>query len=259
MRIALGIEYDGHEFYGWQSQEALRTVQGCLEEALSKVASENISVFCAGRTDAGVHAAGQVIHFTTNAIRELRAWTMGVNSHLPSSISVRWAQAVEEDFHARFSALSRRYRYIIFNSPIRTAILAARVTWFHYHLDAERMQTGLKFLAGEHDFSSFRSSRCEAKTTVRNILQASVIRQNDFVIIELEANAFLHHMVRNITGVLLRIGTGQLEPEAMQEILAARNRRSACETAPATGLYLSEVRYPEKYALPTPPKSLLFF
>lgn len=259
MRIALGIEYDGHEFYGWQFQDGLVTIQNCLEQALTKITHEKISLICAGRTDAGVHATGQVAHFDTDAVREIRAFTMGTNTHLPPTISVRWAQEVDEEFHARFSATARRYRYIIYNSPIRTAILASRVTWFHYPLDAERMHTAAKELLGKHDFTSFRSSQCQSKTPIRTVHSIEVKRQGEFVTIEIEANAFLHHMVRNIAGVLLRIGSYQLEPKAVSEILEAKDRRQAFETASATGLYLSKVTYPEPYTFAISPDSLLYF
>ncbi|MDR3478689.1 MAG: tRNA pseudouridine(38-40) synthase TruA [Gammaproteobacteria bacterium] len=250
MRIALGIEYDGHEYYGWQAQEGLVTVQGCLEPALEKIAASPVKVFCAGRTDAGVHGTGQVVHFDTEAKRELHAWSLGTNTHLPPSITVRWAQLVDDHFHARFSALARRYRYIIYNHITRPAILAARVTWYYRKLDAERMQEAANYLLGEHDFSSFRSSRCEAKTPFRQVRSLTVTRQGNFITIDIEANAFLQHMVRNIAGVLMRIGSGQAEIGWAREVLEAKNRRLACETARPTGLYLSQVTYPAPYLFP---------
>jgi tRNA pseudouridine38-40 synthase len=259
MRIALGIEYDGHEFFGWQSQDKLQTVQGCLEGAVATIADEKISLICAGRTDAGVHAIGQVVHFDTNAKRHPHAWTLGTRALLPATISVRWSQSVDDDFHARFSARARSYRYIIYNSPIRTAILASRVTCYPHPLDIERMRAALPCLLGRQDFSSFRSTQCQSKTPIRNIHTISITRQEDFVLIDLKANAFLHHMVRNITGVLLRIGSGRLEPAAMLEIMQAKDRRMAFETALPNGLYFVEVDYPEPYAFPKTPHSLLFF
>lgn len=259
MRIALGVEYDGHEFYGWQAQEGLIAVQSSIEETLSKIAAEPIKLICAGRTDAGVHATGQVVHFDTTAVRELRAWTYGVNSSIPKTITIRWAQEVGEDFHARFSARSRQYRYIIYNNPGRSAILSSRVTWYQRPLDVERMQQGAAHLIGEHDFSSFRSSRCEAKTPVRTVEFINIIRQENFIIIDIKANAFLHHMVRNIVGMLLRIGSGSLDENVMQEVLVSKDRRAAFETAPATGLYLTQVEYPAPYVFPVTQKSLLFF
>lgn len=247
MRIALGVEYDGHEYYGWQSQDELVTVQGTLEQALAVIAATPIKVFCAGRTDAGVHATGQVVHFDTDAKRPMHAWSLGTNTHLPPSISVRWAQIVDDQFHARFSALARRYRYIIYNHNTRPAILAARVTWYYRQLDAVRMQEAANFLLGEWDFSSFRSSRCQSKSPVREVHSLTVTRQGKFITIEIEANAFLHHMVRNIAGVLMRIGGGQAEVKWAQTLLAAKDRKLACETASPTGLYLSHVTYPAPY------------
>jgi tRNA pseudouridine38-40 synthase len=257
-RFALGIEYDGHTYSGWQAQTGLQTIQGTLEIALTKIAAEPVKIFCAGRTDAGVHGIGQVVHFDTNAVRVPHAWTLGTNTHLPANIAVRWAEEVDSGFHARFSALSRRYRYVIYNSPIRSAVLAARVTWARYALDVDRMQLAANYLIGEHDFSSFRSSNCESKTPIRHVREIKVWRENDYVIFEIEANAFLHHMVRNIAGVLIRVGRGQDTPESVQQILHARDRRVAFETAPATGLYFIEVRYPEVYLFPTAEKPPLF-
>jgi len=259
MRIALGIEYDGHHFFGWQAQENLPTVQRCVEEVLSKIADAEIKVFCAGRTDAGVHATGQVIHFETQAKRNLRAWTAGANSYLPHSVAVTWAKEVDDAFHARFSALSRRYRYIIYNNSIRPAISALRVTWYQRYLDVEMMEEAGQFLLGELDFSSFRSAACESKTPMRNVHFIKVTRHGHFVVIEIQANAFLHHMVRNIVGVLMRIGAGLENPEWARVVLAAKDRRQAAETAPATGLYLAQVNYPDLYGFPNADKGLLLF
>jgi tRNA pseudouridine38-40 synthase len=250
MRIALGIEYDGHEFYGWQAQAGLLTIQGLLEAALSKVADHPIKLFCAGRTDAGVHASGQVVHFDTSAVRHLHAWTLGTNSHLPDTIAVRWAQPVDDDFHARFSALARTYHYIIYNHPVRSAIMNRRTTWYQHQLDSGPMQEAANYLLGEQDFTSFRSAQCESHTPMRNVHSIAISRQQNFIIITLTANAFLHHMVRNITGVLIRIGAGRCKPLEMQEILAAKDRSKAYETASATGLYLANVTYPATYQFP---------
>lgn len=257
MRMALGIEYDGHDFYGWQSQGNLLTVQSCLEQALSQIADEKIQVYCAGRTDAGVHATGQVVHFETNAHRDLRAWTLGANSHLPRSVAVTWVKEVDDQFHARFSALSRRYRYIIYNHSIRPAILAHRVTWYYHLLDVVAMENAGQFLLGELDFSSFRSAECESKTPMRNVHFIRVTRHGHFVVIDIQANAFLHHMVRNITGVLMRIGSGKKKPEWAKEVLEAKDRRVAAETAPANGLYLCQVQYPASYSFPNIDNGLL--
>ena len=257
MRIALGIEYNGHGYHGWQAQQQLPTVQQHLEDALSKIADEPIEVFCAGRTDAGVHATGQVVHFDTEGSRPLRAWTLGVNTYLPASISVRWAQVVDQEFHARFSALTRRYRYFIHNYHVRSALLGTRTTFHHLPLNAELMQTAAQFLLGEFDFTSFRSSQCESKTANRNVQKIEVTRKNELIIIEIQANAFLHHMVRNIAGVLIQVGGGHRPPEWVQEVLQAKDRRQAAETAPASGLYLVKVEYPESYPFPEPGSIML--
>lgn len=250
MRIALGLEYNGFGLYGWQFQQNLPTVQGFLEAALSKIADQPIKTVCAGRTDAGVHATGQIVHFDTEATRIMRAWILGTNSHLPENISVRFAQIVPDDFHARFSALSRCYRYIIYNQLSRPAILHSKVTWQYEPLNTGTMQMAANYLLGEQDFSSFRSAECESKTPMRNVKKVLVYRLDDYVVIDIEANAFLHHMVRNIAGVLMRIGAGFAEPEWMQELLRAKDRRKAAETAPAAGLYLTHVNYPSLYAFP---------
>lgn len=250
MRIALGIEYNGHGYYGWQYQPELPTIQGELEQALGKVANEPIFLFCAGRTDANVHATGQVVHFDTKAKRHTDAWIWGTNSYLPSSIVVKWAQATDYHFHARFSATARRYRYIILNHPIRPAILNKQVTWCYYPLNIERMQKAANYLIGEQDFSSFRSSQCVSKTPMRNVIEYQIYQKNQFVILEIEANAFLHHMVRNIVGVLMKIGSGNKEPEWLKTVLDAKDRRAGAETASPDGLYLTQVRYPKPYIFP---------
>lgn len=252
MRIALGIEYNGSGFYGWQAQKGLATIQGSLEEALAKVANEPIHLFCAGRTDANVHATGQVVHFDTNAKRHIDAWIWGTNAHLPPNVIVRWAQAVDYRFHARFKATARRYRYIIFNHPIRPAILSTKVSWHYYPLNVDAMREAGKYLIGEQDFSSFRSSQCNSKSPMRNVTEFSIERRDDFVIFEIEANAFLHHMVRNIAGTMMKIGSGSKSPEWMQEVLLAKSRRAAAGTAPPDGLYLTQVKYPDPYIFPIP-------
>ncbi|MBA3660568.1 MAG: tRNA pseudouridine(38-40) synthase TruA [Gammaproteobacteria bacterium] len=257
MRIALGIEYNGSGFYGWQVQQDLVTVQRTLELALAKIANEPVLLHCAGRTDSNVHATSQVVHFDTQAKRHIDAWIWGTNSHLPAAIAVRWAKAVDYQFHARFSATSRRYRYIIYNHPIRSATLANRVAWHYYPLDVEPMRLAGSYLLGEQDFSSFRSSKCGSKTPKRNITDFSIARTNDFILLEIEANAFLHHMVRNIAGVLMKIGRGEKDPSWMKEVIEARNRRLAADTAAAEGLYLINVAYPEKYQFPLNPTPFL--
>lgn len=258
MRIALGIEYNGHGFRGWQVQKNdLPTVQGTLQDALGKIANEPIFLHCAGRTDAGVHALDQVVHFDTHAKRHIDAWIWGTNTHLPPGVVVRWAKMVDYRFHARFTATARRYRYIIYNHPIRPAILSKRASWHYYPLDITPMRLAASYLIGEQNFNSFRSSQCNSKTPMRNVTEVKIERQGDFVMMEIEANAFLHHMVRNIAGVLMKIGSGAKSPSWMQEVLLAKSRRAAAETAPADGLYLINVRYPEPYIFPAPPGTVL--
>lgn len=251
MRIVLGIEYDGTGFYGWQAQPNLATIQGTLETALAKIANERIFLFCAGRTDANVHATGQVIHFDTRAKRHIDAWIWGTNSYLPPAIVVRWAKQVDYSFHARFTAIARRYRYIIYNHPIRPAILHTRASWYYYPLNIEYMRQAGEYLLGEQDFSSFRSSQCNSKSPMRNVTDFKIYTEKNFIIFEIEANAFLHHMVRNIAAVLMKIGAGVKDPIWMKEVLAAKNRRAAAETGPAEGLYLIKVTYPDPYIFPT--------
>lgn len=250
MRIALGIEYNGFGYYGWQAQQNVTTIAGNLQEALQKIANEPIYLHCAGRTDANVHATGQVVHFDTKAKRHIDAWIWGTNSHLPPGIVVKWAKHVDYHFHARFSAIARRYRFIIFNHPIRSAVLHGRTTWHYYPLNATVMQQAAQYLLGEQDFSSFRAAQCGSKSPMRNVFACQVARQGDFVMIDIEANAFLHHMVRNIAGVLIKIGSGHKDVTWMKEVLEARNRQAAAETAAPYGLYLREVRYPAPYIFP---------
>ncbi len=250
MRIALGIEYDGSAFSGWQLQDDARTVQGCVEDALSKVADHPVRVACAGRTDAGVHGIGQVAHFDTEATRTMRSWVCGANANLPKQISVTWAQQVEDDFHARFCALRRRYRYVILTRPVRPTFLAGRVSWDYRALDERRMAEAGAYLIGEHDFSSYRALACQAKSPVRTVHRLDVTRQGELIFIDIEANAFLHHMVRNIAGVLMAIGAGEREPSWAHEVLEMRDRTLGGVTAPPHGLYLMEVGYPEQFAIP---------
>lgn len=257
MRIALGIEYNGQGFHGWQAQPKVKTIQGTVQQALSKIANESIYLFCAGRTDANVHATGQVVHFDTHAKRHIDAWIWGTNTHLPPNVVVRWAKMVDYSFHARFTAIARRYRYIIFNHPIRPAMLCGRTTWHYYPLDVEKMNLAARYLIGENDFSSFRSAQCNSRTPMRNIKEIQVSRQGDFIYLDIEANAFLHHMVRNIAGVLMKIGADQASPDWMLEVLNAKSRKAAAETAPPEGLYLTQVRYPENYQFP-PNQSHIF-
>lgn len=249
-RIALGVEYDGRGFSGWERQRARRTVQGEVERALSRVAAEPVTVVCAGRTDAGVHAWGQVIHLDTRAVRPDHAWVLGGNANLPADVSLLWAVAVDGAFHARFSARSRRYRYLILNRRARSALHAGRVTWDYRPLDVERMAAAAAHLVGEHDFSAYRAQGCQARSPVRTVHRLTVARHGDLVAIEVEANAFLHHMVRNIAGVLMAVGSGREEPGWAREVLTGRDRNRGGVTAPPDGLYLTAVRYGEEFPLP---------
>lgn len=252
MRVALGIEYDGSDFRGWQTQqERVRTVQSCLEIALSRVADHPVQVICAGRTDAGVHSIGQVVHFDTQAQRSSRSWVLGANSNLPADVSVVWAQPVPEIFHARFSAVARRYRYVILNRPFRSALYRCRATWCYRPLDEARMQEAGQCLQGTHDFTSFRALECQAKHPIRTVYTIDVQRRGDLISIEVEANAFLHHMVRNIAGVLMAIGAGERPVDWAREVLELRDRTQGGVTAPAEGLYLIRVHYPDTFELPS--------
>ncbi|MCW8828430.1 MAG: tRNA pseudouridine(38-40) synthase TruA [Gammaproteobacteria bacterium] len=251
MRIAAGIEYDGSNFCGWQLQkDDVRTVQGEVEAALSKVANQAVRVNCAGRTDTGVHATAQVIHFDTDVVRDERAWIFGANANLPKDVVVLWAKSVSDDFHARFSANRRAYRYVIFTREVRPTFLAGRVTWHYRELDTIRMQQAGDLLLGEHDFSSYRAVACQAKSPVRTLYRLEVSRQGPFIFIDVEANAFLHHMVRNIAGVLISIGEGERPVGWSREVLEARDRSLGGVTAHPSGLYLTEVGYPANFAIP---------
>jgi tRNA pseudouridine38-40 synthase len=258
MRIAVGIEYDGSAFAGWQAQAAARTVQEITEQALSRVAAQRVTLTCAGRTDAGVHARGQVAHFDTTALRSLRSWVLGANSELPADVSVSWARPVPGHFHARYCAEARTYRYLIVNRLARPALLDSRAAWIHRPLDAGRMQEAARALHGEHDFSAFRAAECQAKSPVRRMERLRVERHGDFVVIEATANAFLHHMMRNIAGLLIAIGRAETPVSRAQEVLAGRDRTRNAATAPAAGLYLQSVRYPAAFALPGTPVQEVF-
>lgn len=252
MRIALGIEYDGSRFHGWQRQgHDPQTVQEALENALSRVADESITVICAGRTDAGVHGIGQVVHFDTQAQRANRGWVFGGNTQLPDQVAIRWARPVAEHFHARYSAERRSYRYIIYNRPTRPALGLHHMTWQYRPLDSDKMQEAGQALLGEHDFTTFRSAGCQSKTPMRCIEQVSVVRQGDLVVVEVTANAFLQHMVRNIVGALMAVGTGKYPVAWVGDVLALRDRKLADITAAPNGLYFLRVDYPVEFALPT--------
>ncbi len=251
-RLALCIEYAGEHYKGWQKQkfDNLPTVQGYVEKALSKVANHPVSVICAGRTDTGVNATYQIVHFDSAAIRNERAWVLGTNSNLPQDIAVQWARVVDPSFHARFSAQQRRYRYLIYSNPVMPAVLAKGVTWTHKKLDLELMQQGASYLQGEHDFSSYRAVACQAKSPVRTISEISLYRHGELLVIDVQANAFLHHMIRNIAGVLMAIGAKEAPPIWAQQVLDARDRRQGGVTAPPHGLYFVDVKYPEQFSLP---------
>jgi tRNA pseudouridine38-40 synthase len=250
MKYALCVEYDGTPYCGWQKLSHAPSVQQEVEQALSKIANHPVEVVCAGRTDSGVHGVGQIIHFESNAIRDNKAWLLGGNTHLPFSIGFRWIKVVNEDFHARFSALERHYRYIILNRNMRPTLLHQRVTWFHTPLDEKKMQQAANYLIGERDFSSFRASGCQARHAKRQIKKLHISRDGDYIYIDICANAFLHHMVRNIVGSLFAIGTGVKSPDWFVELLAIKDRTQAGVTAPACGLYFVKVSYPKQYQLP---------
>ena len=257
MRIALGVEYDGSWFCGWQTQPAGCAVQDALERALSAVASEPVDTVCAGRTDAGAHALAQVVHFDTGVQRPETAWVRGVNTLLPPACAVNWSRPVAGDFHARYSALARCYRYLLLNHPVRPAADQARVGWFHLPLDLEKMQLAARLLIGEHDFSAFRSSECQAKTPVRTLTRLDLARRGEHLVFDFRANAFLHHMVRNIVGSLVYVGKGKYPPEWLGEVLAGRDRNRAAPTFEAAGLYLSRVEYDARWNLPGASRSTL--
>jgi tRNA pseudouridine38-40 synthase len=249
-RIAVGIEYDGSGLAGWQQQEQAPSIQRLVHQALARVCDHPVEVTAAGRTDAGVHARGQVAHFDSAAARSERALVLGANTHLPAGIALRWARYVPEHFHARYSAQARTYRYCILNRAVRSALAAGRAAFVHRPLDVEAMREATGALVGSHDFSSFRAAECQARSAVRDVAALRVQRCGDFVLLEVTANAFLHHMVRNIAGLLIHIGLGEAPPAHASEVLAARDRRVAPATAPAAGLYFWRVHYPAVFGLP---------
>lgn len=249
-RIALGLEYDGRNFCGWQTQSDGCSVQDALQRALANIAGHPVEVIAAGRTDAGVHAAMQVVHFDTQFTRPISAWVRGVNSFLPDSVAVLWACAVTQDFHARFSALARSYRYVLLNHPVRPALQTGRTGWFHAPLALEPMREAARLLIGTHDFSAFRAAACQAKSPVRELHSLDIRRDGDHIIFDLKANAFLHHMVRNIVGALVYVGKGKHAPFWLAELLEQRDRKLAAPTFAPDGLYLSAVQYAEEWGLP---------
>lgn len=257
-RIALGVEYCGTDFNGWQIQPEGLTIQRTLEEAASRFADHPVSVICAGRTDAGVHATQQVVSFTTTAKRAEEGWVRGVNTFLPRSVAVRWMRPVPDDFHARFCARSRTYEYWIWNARTRAPLLDDRTGWVFRPLDVDRMREGARALIGTHDFTSFRASECQAKTPVRTLTELSIIRRDDLVGFRLTANAFLQHMVRNIVGALIYVGTGRREPGWIGELLEARCREIAAPTFSPSGLYFVGVAYPDHPQIPQRGRSPFF-
>lgn len=250
MRVALGVSYDGHPYDGWQSQTSGRTVQDQLEKALGKFADQRISILCAGRTDAGVHGLMQVVHFDTTSERTPQAWVRGTNSLLPRDIAVQWAQIVTPEFHCRASATSRRYAYLLLESPVRPSVDTHRVGWVFQPLDLARMQEAARHLLGEHDFTSFRASACQALSPVKNMLRIEISRRGAYWRFEFEASAFLHHMIRNLMGCLIVIGQGKQPPAWMAEVLAARRRDAAAPTFAPDGLYFLGPRYDARWGLP---------
>ena len=251
MRIALGLEYDGSAFCGWQTQPGGCGVQDHLERALASLAASPVSVVAAGRTDTGVHASAQVVHFDTEARREEQSWIRGTNANLDPAARVLWSRVVDEEFHARFSALGRTYHYVLLNEAVAPAILRGRVGWFHRPLDEAAMARAAKAIVGQHDFSAFRDAECQAKSPVRELREARIERRGSLVTFTFRANAFLHHMVRNLVGSLVYVGAGKHPPEWLGELLAGRDRRAAAPTFMPDGLYLSAIEYDARYALPT--------
>ncbi|TVP52566.1 MAG: tRNA pseudouridine(38-40) synthase TruA [Halomonadaceae bacterium] len=249
--VAVIIEYDGSHFHGWQFQKgSIATVAGALAPAIAKVANEPVELVCAGRTDAGVHASYQVVNFTTRSRRTLRSWVLGVNSALPEAIRVHWMGNVSPEFSARFAATERRYRYLIANTPVKPALFRHAVSWTHRPLDAAVMHQSGQCLLGEQDFSAFRAAGCQARTPHRHVSALSVQRQGHFVLLDITANAFLHHMVRNIAGSLMSVGAGEQPSRWIAEVLQGKDRRLSGITAPPFGLYLVDVRYPEELGIP---------
>jgi len=254
-RYAVGIEYDGSAFSGWQTQQSLRTIQSLVESALSGVAAEPLEVVCAGRTDAGVHARWQIAHFDTNVTRPMRGWVMGANTELPRDICIVWARPVPLHFHARYSAEARTYRYLVLNRPSRSALAEKRATVIYRPLDHERMAEAAVHLCGHYDFSAFRSSECQSNSPIRRVERLTVERRDEWVIIEATANAFLHHMMRNIAGLLIEVGRGEAPPSWALEVREGLDRTKGAPTAPADGLYFWDVRYPDAFKLPGPPSA----
>tara|TARA_B110000881_G_scaffold216301_1_gene231665 strand:+ start:370 stop:1161 length:792 start_codon:yes stop_codon:yes gene_type:complete len=254
MKIALGIEYAGYNYYGWQKQSISPTIQETVESALSDIANEIVNVYCAGRTDTGVHAIQQVIHFETLSVREPHSWILGANSKLPKDISVIWALNVDDNFHARYAAENRTYQYLILNRRSRPAILNGLITWECQQLDFKKMVEASKCLLGQHDFTSFRAASCQAKSPIRIVHKLEINKIEDYFVITICANGFLHHMVRNIAGALIAVGIGKEKVNWVADTLDAKNRTEAGVTATPDGLYLVNITYPKHYLIPEPKK-----
>jgi len=250
VKFAVGIEYAGTAYSGWQIQKHATSIQQHIEEAIGYVANHRVQLVCAGRTDAGVHAIEQVAHFESTAIRDIRSWILGSNCQLPRDIRIKWMVAIENDFHARFSAIARSYRYIIMNTPIPSALFHNRAGWEFRPLDQVQMHDAAQILVGEHDFSAFRAVGCQSKSAVRRIHEIGVDRQGDLLYIDIKANAFLYHMVRNIAGSLISVGRGEQSSEWFMRVFSGRNRNLAAATAPAAGLYFLRAHYPDTFELP---------
>ncbi len=250
MRIALGVEYDGAGFCGWQSQPQRCGVQDALESAVKNLTLQDLRTHAAGRTDTGVHALMQVVHLESQVVRPLNAWVRGVNAFLPTSVRVVWAQTVHDDFHARFSATQRHYQYLLVNQPTAPAILASKAGWYHLPLDVLAMQQAIGLLQGEHDFSAFRASECQAKSPIRNLAKASITIHQECIIFNFSANAFLQHQVRNMVGALVYVGNGKYAPDWITHLLGQKNRTLSPPTFSANGLYLTGVDYDAKFNLP---------
>lgn len=250
MRVALGLTYDGSSYCGWQSQPTACGVQDALELAISKVAQHVVRVHAAGRTDTGVHALSQVVHFDTTTTRPISAWIRGVNAHLPKTVRVEWAHGVTDEFHARFSAFSRSYRYLLYNAPVASALMASKAGWFHLPLDYSAMNEGASYLLGEHDFSAFRAAECQAKSPIRSLTKSDVVIAGQYFIFEFSANAFLQHQVRNMIGALIYVGKGTYPATYIKELLQRRDRTLSPPTFSPSGLYLTGVGYDDKWRLP---------
>ncbi len=254
MRFALGIDYEGTHYRGWQTQqEGVPSIQSTIEDVLSRIADHPVTIHAAGRTDAGVHASGMVAHFDTHAIRGHKSWLLGSNTWLPKDIALRWIHPVSEDFHARFKAVARRYRYIIFNSGQRSSQLAGKVTWHYHPLNFERMKIAASYLVGQHNFNSFRAVGCQSRNPNRHVHFLNLTKRGSLIILDIQADGFLHHMVRNIAGVLMAIGEGKAEPEWVQELLRVQDRTQGGVTASGSGLYFVDALYPPEFELPKEP------